>query len=246
MLLTTLNDPDTTQLLQQMRALPQRRLTQIEVQGQPYFVKMPETGLSLRWRLQKGNPKAAFAREINLLRKFAERGAPVARIVAGDDTRIAMADHGTPVRWIVYRKQADPVLMRRLGTALAEMHALGLAHGRPSLRDICWNGKDMTFLDLEAGAKLQATPRDQARDLYLLIHSVFNADGVQSPLALPVLKAYRAQCDPAIWEAAKELAQRLWWVDLLSRPGAWVHRLRGKSRSEFAAIRAARSLILRA
>lgn len=232
-------------LLLMARGLPPRRLTRIEFRGKPYFVKKPEQHASLRWRMQKGNPDTAFAREMGLLHDFAAKGAAVPQIVAAQSDCMIMADHGTPMQRFIIQGQADAELMQRTGKALAELHALGLAHGRPSLRDICWNGKELTFLDLEAGATVQATPRDQARDLFLLLHSVFLTDGAASSLAAPLLDAYRAQGDAAVWAATQSRARGLWWLELLTRPGAWLHHWRGKKRCEFAAIRAARALIAR-
>lgn len=233
-------------LLQQVQTLPPRRLTRVEFHGSVYFVKMPEQHASLRWRVQKGDPKAAFSREVGLLHGFAAKGASVPRIAAEDDGRIVLEDHGTPLQSLIDQDQADAALMQRTGKALADLHALGLAHGRPSLRDICWDGHELTFLDLEAGAKLQARPHDQARDLFLLLHSVFLTDGATSPLAALVLDGYRAAGSAAVWKATQRRARGLWWLEMLSRPGAWLHRLRGKTRCEFAAIRAARALIARA
>lgn len=233
-------------LLQQTRALPARRLTRIEFEGKPYYVKMPEQHASLRWRVQKGDPKAAFSREVELLHGFAAKGASVPQIAAEEDGCIVLADHGTPLQSLVYQGHVDTPMMQRTGKALAELHALGLAHGRPSLRDICWDGCDLTFLDLEAGAKLQAKPHDQARDLFLLLHSVFLTDGAASALAAPVLDGYRTHGHDAVWQATQARARGLWWLEVLTRPGAWLHRWRGKTRCEFAAIRAARALIARA
>lgn len=232
-------------LLQIARALPPHRLNQIAHDGKSYFVKRPEEHASLRWRLQKGDPKAAFAREVALLRGFAAKGAAVPRIVAEDAEMIVLADHGTPLQALVYDGQADAALMQRTGAALAALHARGVAHGRPSLRDICIDNNGLTFLDLEAGAKLQANAQDQARDLFLLLHSVFQADGAASPLAQPALDAYRAAGDPAVGQALKTRARGLWWLEFLTRPAAWWHRVRGKKRCEFAAIRAVRALVAR-
>lgn len=207
---------------------------------------MPEQHASLRWRLQKGDPKTAFAREVALLRGFAARGAAVPRIVAEDAGHIVLADHGTPLQWLVFRGQANAALMQRTGAALAKLHALGLVHGRPSLRDICLDNNGLTFLDLEAGAKLQADAQDQARDLFLLLHSVFLTDGVGTPLAAPVLAAYCVVGSADVLQALKSRARGLWWLEFLTRPAAWWRRMQGKTRCEFAAIRAARALIARA
>ena len=232
-------------LLHMAHSLPPRRLTRIEHDGRAYYVKTPERHASLRWRVQKGDPESAFAREISLLIEFRQRGAAVPRIVAQDAGYLVLADHGIPLQSMIYQQTADHALMRQTGKALAELHALGLAHGRPSLRDICWDGAELTFLDLEAGARVQASPRDQARDLFLLLHSVFLTGGSDTALAAPVLDAYRSHGDAAVWHATQARARGLWWLELLTRPGAWLHHWRGKTRCEFAAIRAARALIAR-
>lgn len=236
--------PLSQALLDITQSLPLRRLTRIEFQGKPYFVKMPELRTSLRWRVQKGDPAAAFSREITLLHGFKAKGAPVPDIVAETPDRVILADHGAPMHRMLASGAADGNLMRKTGAALAGLHALGLAHGRPSLRDICWDGTELTFLDLEAGAKLKATPRDQARDLYLLIHSCFTTGGVATLGAAHALDGYLAmQGTAAVWQATQRLSRGLWWLDALASPGKWWHRVKGKARCEFAAISAARNLI---
>ena len=242
-----LSPPTAEMLLAAARSEPVQRLTRIEVSGKSFFIKRPETHASMRWRVQKGDPARAFARELSLIRAFAARGAPVPDILAEDTHLVILADHGPNLAELLRSGRADKAVLREAGTALARLHSLGLTHGRPSLRDLCWDGDRVTFLDLEAGAKLHATQRDQARDLYLLLHSVFVLERPETQTPRAVLEGYRSAAPLPLWNAARQLARQLWWVEILAAPGKWLHRLRGSTEGcEFAAVGATRALILSA
>ncbi|MGY6548353.1 MAG: lipopolysaccharide kinase InaA family protein [Roseinatronobacter sp.] len=239
--------PLAGRLLQEAAALPPARLSTLTVEGQRYFVKTPETHHTWLRRLMKGDPKAAFRRELELLCGFRARGAPVARVLAADDRHAVLADHGTPLSHLLHKAKADDALLRAVGGALAGLHARDLAHGRPSLRDICWDGRRITFLDLEAGARLQARARDKARDLFVLLHSACTTSNGATTASALLLEGYRASAGSApVLQAAKRHARRLWWADLLARPGVWLHDRRGKQTSEFRAVAPTRALILAA
>ncbi len=242
-----LPSPSAEALLAAARSVPGQRLARIELSGKSYFVKRPEAHASLRWRLQKGEPKRAFAREVALIRAFAAKGAAVPAILAEEAGCVILADHGPNLADLLGGGRADAELLQAAGAALAQLHALGLTHGRPSLRDICWDGTRLTFLDLEAGARLDAAPRDQARDLYLLLHSAFVQERPSKQTARIILKGYRSAAPLAPWQAAQRLARQLWWLEILAAPGKWLRKWRGKTRGcEFAAVGATRALILSA
>jgi tRNA A-37 threonylcarbamoyl transferase component Bud32 len=239
--------PSAEALLAAARSVPDQRLARIELSGKAFFVKRPESHSSVRWRLQKGDPKRAFAREVGLIRAFAAKGAAVPDILAEEAECVILADHGPNLADLLGSGRADVALLHAAGVELARLHGLGLTHGRPSLRDICWDGARLTFLDLEAGAKLTATPRDQARDLYLLLHSAFVQDQPGMDAAPIVLAGYRSAAPLPQWQAARRLARQLWWLEMLAAPGKWLRQWRGKTQGcEFAAVGATRALILSA
>ena len=231
-------------LLQMACSVPAKRLTKLSFDGADYYVKTPERHRNFRMRLQKGNPAAAFRRETLLLDAFLARGAPVPEIVARDDNHIILADQGLPVHQLQCEGRADATVLAKVGAALAELHSKGLTHGRPSLRDICWDGVRITFLDLEAGARLQAGPKQKARDLILLLNSAMVVDTSAPKVATLLLEAYLAHADRSVWCATWSLAHRLWWLDVLATPFARRDQRRGKLRSEFRAIKQTRQLIL--
>lgn len=231
-------------LLQVARSAPAQRLTKFNFEGAMYYSKSPERHRTLRHRLQKGDPITAFRREITLLDAFFARGASVPEIVARDDQRIILPDQGLAVHHLQRDGRATTSVLAKVGAALADLHSRDLAHGRPSLRDICWDGTRITFLDLEAGARLQAGPKQKARDLFLLLNSAILIDTDSPKVARQLLDAYLAHGESSVWCATLSLARKLSWVDWLALPFAqWVQR-RGKARNEFRAIRQTRQLIL--
>ncbi len=237
------HDQFRDRLLRAARALPARRVSKLRVDGRDFYVKMAETHANWRWRLQKGDPQAAFARERSLLDAFGARGAAVSEVVTQDDVRIVLADHGTPLHRLLVNRDAARDAFHAAGLALAALHGKGLAHGRPSLRDLCWDGSRVTFLDLEAGAKLDATARDKARDLLLLLHSALMFDPDAPAAAQTILRAYRGQNDAEVWAAVQRLARWLRWLEIPAAPLMWWHDLRKKKRSEYRALRQLRPLV---
>ncbi|TVP72032.1 MAG: hypothetical protein EA339_08480 [Rhodobacteraceae bacterium] len=231
------------ELLKRAADLPPGRVGQLQIADRSYFVKTVETHQKLRLHITKGDPVKALAREVELLRAFAARGAPVARLVAANATHMVLADHGKPVEKLIRHGQVDDALLRQIGAALADLHSRDLAHGRPMLRDICYDGASITFLDLEAGASLNATDRDKARDVLILIYSIMVTTNANQHMARMVIEGYRNAGTDSVWRATRRRSRGLWWLQLLAMPGVWAHRKRGKTRSEMAAVAATRALI---
>ena len=104
---------------------------------------------------------------------FREKGVIVPKLYAVDDHMMVLSHLGDSLAKIldehknpVYRKQ---ILMKAV-TALAALHAQGLAHGKPYLRDMTLADGQVGFIDLEENP-LDAMPlaEAQARDLWLFL-----------------------------------------------------------------------------
>ncbi|NBB98489.1 MAG: hypothetical protein GVY34_10030 [Alphaproteobacteria bacterium] len=202
--------PEPARLLDAARALPPARVSSFVLDGQVFWVKRPET-LPPRMRFQKGDSAASFGRELALLRGFSQRGAPVPPVLVDDTGLVVMPDMGEPLAGLVLRvepAQAATVLAQA-AHGLATMHRTGLVHGRPSLRDLCWNGAQVTFLDLEAGARIDAGEWRQARDLVLLLHSVMRIAPDKTPLVQATLDGYRQHGAASVIGKARRFARVL-------------------------------------
>ncbi|MCC5993358.1 MAG: hypothetical protein JJT99_12650 [Rhodobacteraceae bacterium] len=231
--------PSAALLLEQARALPQKRVQSMEVAGRRYWIKRPEK-LGLRLRVQKGDSARAFRAEIAQIRRFAALGAPVPRILAESPGLVVLEDVGLPLSFFLARRpeaERRPALMHG-AKALAGLHAKGLVHGRPRLRDICWDGARISFVDLEAGAGVNAPRWRRARDLLIFLHSLHQSGQDVSQDFDAVIRSY-AQADTAgILPLAKRLTRRARPLRVLLAPLVWRDRRRLKHHSEFTAFAA--------
>lgn len=228
--------PDPVQLARKARALPPGRVGSFIHNGQRYWVKCEEEISSLRLRLFKGNGQRSLSRELRLLTEFAARGAAVPPIAAQGPGFLVLPDRGPSLPSLLGTDGDFRPAFHAAGKALAEMHVLGLAHGRPCIRDICWDGETVTFLDLEAGARLDASASDMARDLLVLLHSALAQLPQFDEGAREIEAGYRTRDPGGIWELTRQRVRRLRWLAPLTAPVIWLHRRRGKKKSEFYAI----------
>lgn len=188
------------------------RVRRVSAGGQALWLKRAET-LSLRWRLQKGDPRRGLEAERAGLHVLGEMGLPVARLVAEGPDYLATAEAGRPLSAVL----ADPAHggADRLagfvaaGAALAALHRAGVAHGRPALRDICWDGAQARFIDLERYRSGPASRGRMARDLLILLHSVLVIRPAPGPELAAVLAGWQAGAPPGLWAEVGRQAARL-------------------------------------
>lgn len=191
---------------------PHRRVSRVEAAGRAVWLKRAER-LGLRWRLQKGDPQRALVSEWQGLLDLGDRGLPVARLVAAGPGFLATDEAGVSVADLLATTAgqaagAEAVLMSA-GQALATLHAEGVAHGRPALRDICWDGAHARFIDLEQYRPGPAAPARMARDLLVLLHSVLMQRARPGPETAAILAGWRAGAPLGLWDEVRRQASRL-------------------------------------
>ncbi|ABO23508.1 serine/threonine protein kinase [Shewanella loihica] len=196
------------------------RIVSFEHQGRKYWLKQSErlTG-AMRWL--KSQPQAALQLEISTLTQLAKRGAPVPELVASGEGFLVVADVGMPVNgWLnADISEAEKLkILQDSATGLAHLHLKGLAHGRPALRDICWEEGDVAFIDFEANQQDSDMHRQQIRDLLVYIHSLYRYIGPHPEIAEPVIAAYRAAGGESLWQASKQEMAKWQWLNYLIAP----------------------------
>ncbi len=200
-----------------LRAHP-ARVQRIEVQGRGYWVKAQER-LDLKLWLQKGGAARAFRAERSALATLADAGAPVARVVAEGETWFVTPDVGVSLDRLLRTDAPDRVeAFCAAGRALAEFHRRGLSHGRPSIKDICWDGSTATFVDFERFATRRNTPAGHAQDVVILLFSALAQTGRHCAETDALARGYRTADPGGIWVRAQRLCRRLAFMDLLTRP----------------------------
>ncbi|RKE86554.1 lipopolysaccharide kinase InaA family protein [Rhizobium sp. AG855] len=127
------------------------------------------------------SPEAMQAREVSRIRSFAAAGFPVPKIVYASATAMVMSDVGPTIdRRMREMRDADPVahdaFLIQVAEALGRVHAAGLSHGRPHVRDFFLEDGAVGFMDFEEDpASVMPLAMAQARDvlLYFLVVTAF-------------------------------------------------------------------------
>ena len=218
---------DNQSLIAAVRAgefLPNQRITSTIVQGQQLWVKRPEK-LGLIRYLQKGNAAKSFAIEQAAHIRFEAAGLPVPKIIAYASDFTICTDSVQNLKHLFHILPADEFSRRltQAALALATFHNRSHYHGRPSLKDICWDGNEIRFLDFERAHAHRDVNHGIAQDLIMFVFNVFAvAKGPCEPLS-KAIAAYREETDPAIWQNAQTMCHRYRWLS----PATWpIRRMR--------------------
>ena len=197
----------------------ERRISTFEHGGQRYWAKRLET-LKPRMRLQKGSPKSAFERERTALRALNAADGPVPQLVIDDPALMVIPHCGTNLLALPNKVSRDEALVayRNAGVTLARLHQLGFAHGRPALRDLCWDGDKITIIDFERAKTSLYTPRGRARDMVLLGFNAIAVNRGRTKAADIILEGYRAAADDAQWHAVARWSRQLEWMAPATAP----------------------------
>ena len=153
------------------------RVSPVTIAGRPAWVKIAREK-RLIVRLQKGAAPRLLREETAILRAMAMRGLAVPEVIGAGDDWLITSDSG-PTLAVMLADQPEapdlPSAFAAAGHALAQMHRAGCAHGRPHLRDVCWDDAEgrACFIDLERAASLQAGMSGFTRDLLIFVFAYF-------------------------------------------------------------------------
>ena len=198
---------------EELKKHPEKRIFWFIYEGRKIWVKQTESVRNERWLrfarcaclvlglgiLQPGvnpNGKKALHFETGRLDRLARRGVGVPEVYASGDGWLALADCGARVSELVGRadvpfSQKEEMLSSG-AEDLARLHALGLHHGRPALKDMMWDGTRVMLIDFEDGI-LIGLPREKRilRDVLLFVQSIFKEAGADADrLAETVFRVY--------------------------------------------------------
>jgi tRNA A-37 threonylcarbamoyl transferase component Bud32 len=193
--------------------------------GERLWLKRIEA-LPARWRLQKSDRRRAFDNEVQGLHILGNAGLSVPAILAEGPDHIVISDVGPTLQYLL---RASAVLQTRraaafraAGTALGRLHKAGFAHGRPAIRDICWDGGDAYFIDLERFSPQKASARKQAIDVVFFLQTYFCEVGKIGPEIDAAMMAYRAAAPKGAWGHVRSLGAWLSPLLPLVAPVRWV------------------------
>ncbi|MGC7589334.1 protein kinase family protein [Bisgaard Taxon 46] len=196
-----------------------KRIHSFEYGGHLFWLKQPEV-LGTSWRLIKPNPNKAFQNEINTLINFAKSGAPVPQLLLTGEDFLVLKDAGpTLADWVenpaVPENEKQHILSEGLKALLA-LHQKGLVHGRPAIRDMAWNGKQIRFIDLETHH--EASAQKQVYDLVIFIHSLCRSKVISDIEVKRIVSELAQQADTYIWQQVLHLMQKYRFLYYLLLP----------------------------
>ncbi len=203
--------------------------------GERLWLKRIEE-LSLRLRLQKGDGRRAFTNELNALHVLGKAGLPVPEILAEGPDHFVMADVGPTLAHLL-RSSAVPfakraAAFRAAGAAIGRLHTAGFVHGRPAIQDICWDGEEARFIDLEQFSDHRQSARNRAMDLVIFVQTYMAETAVPGPYLDAAVDAYRATAPADALLNVRRLAYWLSPLAALTAPMRWLR----PSAKEFKAI----------
>ena len=226
-----MSDPDLESRLKAALAEPVQRVRRLDLpDGRRFWLKRVER-LAGRLRMQKGDPARAFAAEREGLRSLAGAGLPVAGVAAEGPDWVLMPDAGPVLPEVVgdaARSEAEKLAaFAQAGRALGLLHWAGMVHGRPAVRDICWDGTAARFIDLERFRPGRRGGVWQAADVVMFAQTAFTL-WPEDPRWLEAALGAYAESAP---EGAMARVRRLvWWLAPVGWLAAALVRLKPGSR----------------
>jgi len=209
---------------------PQRVRAVVLPDGRRFWLKRVER-LSGRLRLQKGDPARAFAAEREGLHILADAGLPVAGVAAEGPDWVLLPDAGPILTEVVAdpgRSEAEKLAaFAAAGTALARLHWAGMAHGRPAVRDVCWDGHEARFIDLERFRRATRAGFWQAADVVMFAQTAFTAWPEDARWLEAALGAYALSAPEGAMGSVRRLA---WGLAPVGWLAAGLSALRPRSR----------------
>jgi tRNA A-37 threonylcarbamoyl transferase component Bud32 len=198
--------------------------------GRLFWLKRVErlTGVM---RAQKGDPTRAFEAERAGLHALADAGLPVAELTAEGPDRMLMPDAGPILSDVV----ADPgrdeagklAAFAAAGRSMGRLHWAGLVHGRPAVRDICWDGTEARFIDLERFRPGARGGVRQAADVVMFAQTAFTQWPEDPRWLEAALEAYATNAPEGAMDRVRRLAI---WLSSLGWVAALAARLKPESR----------------
>ena len=191
------------------------RVRSFEYEGKRFWLKRRET-LGLRRRLQKGNASSAFDAERAAFERLSHTKVPIAKLAASGKDWLVIEDGGVSLREILHRDGVGAAenlpIFAAAGRALAAWHTADLAHGRPAIKDILWDGSNISFIDLERFSRVAKKPKRQVQDLVFFVISLLAVTQRITDELTVALDAYRDAGGEENFRNAQSFCRKLAWL----------------------------------
>ena len=139
-----------------------KRTSTFEYKGEMYWLKQKEPPSLIKQLLMRNTSKNLI-KEKTVLKKLTKQGIPVPDVIDFGENYLVLSDVGDAVINIIEKRhkyysnnhpkfhiKGNPLkekILTKASTALAKLHKMGYAHGRPSIKDICLKNNKIYFID---------------------------------------------------------------------------------------------------
>jgi len=207
-----------------------KRTSTFEYKGQMYWLKQKES-LSLIKLLLIRNASKSLIKERIVLKKLSKKGIPVPDVIDFGEDYLVLSDVGDAVINIIEKRQtyysnnhpkfhvngtpSKEKILTKASRALAKLHKMGYAHGRPSIKDICLKNNKIYFIDFEENQLNKNINKQQTRDLLIFIHSLYRFFGVKNKSIKNIIKTYQQKGGDKVWSRTNKKMQTWIWLRYL-------------------------------
>lgn len=185
------------------------RVYSFEFEGKAYWLKQPEHPQGIR-RLLKPFCDVAFKREIQRIKLLILQRAPIPPVKIINFHCLVMEDAGRTVRaWLecdIPDKQKQQIL-NDSAKALAGLHARGIVHGRPLLKDILWRDGNVSFIDFEAVSHSHKLMWKKIRDALLFVYGICRERTTPAQIQRTI-DTFTYYEDSRVWHCALSLVKK--------------------------------------
>ncbi len=211
-------ESDKSEIARELASLPAtgRRVAPLQIGGKRVWLKdfdrpspakwhqvqrvlFAGTGLQILRSVPSHSGITGAENEIAAMQLFRQIDARVPELLWVENARILISDIGETMRDLQHRLGPSKIAAAATMGAreLSRIHAQGVVHGRPILRNMTWDGRTVGFLDFEERpAEVMPPEAAQARDVLLLLMSI--ARRCQDDLLSVAFAEYAAEIPPRV------------------------------------------------
>lgn len=156
-------------------------------------------------------------REAIRLKLMRTKGFRVPEVILATPNYLVLSDVGSSLKYWLTESAISANERRHIllhaAAALAELHQNRFWHGRPALRDLCWDGEAIGFIDFEEDPhQMLSIDQCMVRDLLIFVHGLYRYLPVTDPLIVDVINEYRRLAPERVWRDSIKVVGDMWLV----------------------------------
>ncbi|GHG66929.1 hypothetical protein GCM10010919_15190 [Alishewanella longhuensis] len=160
---------------------------------------------------------APLEREAVRLKLMHVKGFRVPEVLLATPNYLVLSDVGPSLKYWLTKSTISVNERRHIlleaAAALAQLHQNRYWHGRPALRDLCWDGKQIGFIDFEEDPhQMLSIDQCMVRDLLIFVHGLYRYLPTTDPLIVEVINEYRRLAPERVWREGIKTVEQMWLI----------------------------------